>query len=666
MKNEKINHALRSNQMILLAIGFGILFWLFDSLLHTFIFHHGNLLNQIFIFKTDPHVIWCRLFVMFTFIAFGIYTKFITSVRNRTEEALQESNELFEKTFKSQRDAIFILNADVPPTIIDCNPAATEIFGYTRQEIFGRTTSFLHVDEGASRKFQEQLYPTIAEHGFLSLPEFEMKRKDGTAFPTEHSVLPLVIVALDPDGNVIMWNPAAERIFGWSEQEVLGRPNPIVPEDKADEFRTLHKRALQDDVSFIEDVRRRKKDGQLIDVSLSRASLRDVKGNVIGALAIISDITERKLAEQTLQESEKRFRDLVENSLTGIFIIQNDQIVYRNPEQERLFGPLPDSFILTDFENIHPDDTEKVKQLYQALESGETQTLLTDIRLYPDNKMNSNVDMKWVLCRASTIEYQGKAAILVNMMDITRAKELEHLLRIEDKMTSLGRVAAGISHEIRNPLAGINMYLNALEKIFYDPEGPEEGDLATAKDIIEKLQSASNKIEGVIRRVLDFSRPTAPKLALVDLNEIIEGAINLVSVTLKKSDIKLQKSLDKDLKKCYAGAPLIEQVLLNLITNAIEAMRKADGDKKIEIISSMENDHIIIKVSDSGPGVPLAIRDKIFDPFYTTKTDGSGIGLSLNHRIVSDHGGSLDVSTSKWGGAEFKIELPIEKRGYKR
>jgi len=121
--------------------------------------------------------------------------------RKWAEEALQESKELFEKTFVSQRDAIFLLDAINPPTILDCNPAATEVFGYTRQEMVGRTTDFLHVDETAQKEFQGQLSPTIAERGFMHLFEFRMRRKDGKVFPTEHSVIPLE----DEQGKRIGW-----------------------------------------------------------------------------------------------------------------------------------------------------------------------------------------------------------------------------------------------------------------------------------------------------------------------------------------------------------------------------------------------------------------------------------------------------------------------------
>ena len=391
------------------------------------------------------------------------------------------------------------------------------------------------------------------------------------------------------------------------------------------------------------------------------APLRDSEGKITGAIETLQDISDRKQGEEELKRSERRFRDLIENSLTGISIVQEDKIVYQNPEQERLFGPLPRSFIFTDLEGIHPDDVQKVKQFYKKVSSGKVRTLDMDFRFYPIDKAGSRIDMKWVYCRTSLIEYQGKEAILVNMIDVTRAKELEDDLRTQDKMSSLGRVAAGIAHEIRNPLSGINIYLSTLEKI-YD----REDSLENIKQILGQLQSASNKIESIIRRVMDFSKPSAPKFLLTDLNKPIEEAIKLSAVTLRKSGIKIKKSLAENLPPCHVDTNLIEQVILNLITNASEAMKNVDSDKMIEVSTSLENNRIIIRISDSGLGVPSNIKEKIFEPFYTTKSESTGIGLSLSHRIITDHGGSLEVSSSKWGGAEFMIEIPVEKGTDKR
>ncbi|RZB37528.1 MAG: hypothetical protein SRB2_01072 [Desulfobacteraceae bacterium Eth-SRB2] len=361
-------------------------------------------------------------------------------------------------------------------------------------------------------------------------------------------------------------------------------------------------------------------------------------------------------SEERLRKSEKRFRDLVENLLTGISIIQDGQIVYQNQEQERFFGPLPRSSKLKDFKNIHPDDIENVQEFNLDISSGKMQTLDMDFRLYVPDKINNEVDMKWIYCRATLTEYRGKKAILANTMDITRTKEMEHLLRIQDKMTSLGRVTAGIAHEIRNPLSGINIYLNALEKIYDKRESLEK-----VKGILGKIQSASIKIESVIRRVMDFSKPNEPKLVLIDINNPVTEAVNLSGVTLRKKGIEIEKSLADNLPLCQADPAMIEEVILNLINNADDAMQDMSEGKKIEITSSIEKNRILVTVSDSGPGVPSVMKDQVFDPFYSTKSSGTGIGLSIAHRIITDHGGSLNMSESGWGGAEFRIELPIMK-----
>jgi len=357
-----------------------------------------------------------------------------------------------------------------------------------------------------------------------------------------------------------------------------------------------------------------------------------------------------------LSESEKRSRTIVESSLTGISIIQNNRVVYQNPEQERLLGPLPRSPKFTDIESIHSEDVEKVEIFNNKITSGEVKNLETDFRFYPKGGTESPGEMKWVYCRGSRIEYQGKEAILINIMDITRTKELEHLLRIQDKMTSLGRVATGIAHEIRNPLSGINIYLNTLEKLYERGNNTDK-----IKGILEHIQSASSKIEAVIKRVMDFSKPTAPTLILTDINKSVEEAISLSSVTLRKRKIKIEKILNDDLPQCYIDLQLMEQVVLNLITNAADSMKETKGENKIQVTSFFENGNVLIKVSDSGPGIPDELKAKVFDPFYTTKNGSTGIGLSLCRRIIGDHGGILNLSKSQLGGAQFTIQIPVEK-----
>ncbi len=369
----------------------------------------------------------------------------------------------------------------------------------------------------------------------------------------------------------------------------------------------------------------------------------------------------REKSEVALRESEERFRNLVVNSLIGICIIQDNKIVYKNREQKKLLGKLPDSFENSNFEFLHPDDASKIKKSYEGILSGKMQMVEIDFRFSPSCRFKDQIDIKWVQCHASTFNYLGKKAILVNMMDITRAKELENLVMIKHKMASLGRVAAGIAHEIRNPLTGINSYLYTLEDLCRaDNFSPDN--IKMIEKIAWQIQTASNKIESVIKRVLDFSRPGTPKMIKINLNQSLSEAIKLSAATLRRSGIQIETSLADNLPECYGDAHLIEQVILNLINNATQIMTERDVKKMIKVTSYFENQSLFIRVADSGPGVPMKLSERIFDPFFTTYHDGSGIGLSLAQRIIADHGGTITVGASEWDGAEFSIELPIEKR----
>ncbi len=455
-------------------------------------------------------------------------------------------------------------------------------------------------------------------------------------------------------------NRAAQLLYGYSHEEFLA----LMLEDiSAEQEKTRAKlesiRKGEMGSSIVHYRYFKKKDGTVFPGELSLATYASMGcQKIIGA---VRDITERKQTEEALRKSEQQFRDLIENSPVGISIYQDDRFVYQNPEQMKINGPSCEKNIFQDLEKIFPDDLDKVKTAYRRILKGEVSKIEVDFRFFRTGPKNVKADMRWVWCRAIAFNYYGKDAVLINAIDITKAKQLEHQLLIKNKMLSLGRVAAGIAHEIRNPLTGINTYLYTIEDLC-DSEHLDPEDMEVIRQIVTQIQVASNKIESVIKRVMDFSKPGAPKMMRTNINESLEEAIELSSVTMRKYGIKIEKSLAPDLPQCYADPHLIEQVVLNLITNAARAMEKSNGTKFVEIKSSAQNNTLSIRVADSGPGVPIELREKIFDPFFTTKDDGSGIGLNIAQRIVADHNGSISLGSSRWGGAEFKIELPIERR----
>ena len=359
-----------------------------------------------------------------------------------------------------------------------------------------------------------------------------------------------------------------------------------------------------------------------------------------------------------LRESERRFRALVEGALTGISIVQDDRVVYQNPEMERLLGPLPRSSKLAELESIHPDDVAKVEAFHRRSMSGQTGIQDFDFRFYPSRPTGTRGRFKWVNCRTCPIHYKGRDALLVNMMDITQIRQMEQLLRIQDKMTSLGRVAAGIAHEIRNPLSGVNIYLDALEKRLARNVIDEK----TLK-IVDQLRSASNKIESVLKRVMDFARPSRRSLVVGSINPPIREAVDLSAATLRRNGIRLDLRLAKDPPPCRVDRQLIEEVMLNLITNAVDALKTTEPPKTIRISSKTAGSMVRVVVADSGPGIPDDRIQSIFDPFYTTKRGSTGIGLNLSRRIITDHGGTLAAGKRRGGGACFTIDLPTAAEG---
>ena len=178
---------------------------------------------------------------------------------------------------------------------------------------------------------------------------------------------------------------------------------------------------------------------------------------------LVREIQERAKTAKALKESEERFRLIVENALTGIALIRRERIIYQNPEHARLIGPVPEPGLKLYFDNTHTQDAERVKGLFKRILDGKIRSMDLDFRFYPYRNDGQPVHLQWVQCRACRVHINGSDAVFLNLTDITHTKELEHLMRIKDKMTSLGRVAAGIAHEIRNPLSAMNMYLKALK-----------------------------------------------------------------------------------------------------------------------------------------------------------------------------------------------------------
>ncbi|MFA5808354.1 MAG: PAS domain S-box protein, partial [bacterium] len=360
---------------------------------------------------------------------------------------------------------------------------------------------------------------------------------------------PLAIVTFDKDGNIGMWNPAAERMFGWRAEEVMGRPHPIVPEDKQDEFREFRESAPGGRTFTGRELRRLRKDGSYIDISVSTAPLRDAAGSITSVMSIITDITERKRAEE-----EKR--------------------------------------------------------------------------------------------------------------------NLERQVQRAQKMESLGVLAGGIAHDFNNLLMVVLGHAElALNEI--SPMSPARGSLT-------EITTAARRAADLCRQMLAYAGKASFALERVGLRELVEEMAHLLKTAISKKAI-LNLNLERGLPPIEADPSQIRQIVMNLIINASEAIGDRSGvitvsvgatrcDEEYLRKTELREDlapglYVHLEVTDTGGGMDAETRSRIFEPFFSTKFTGRGLGLAAVLGIVRAHKGALKVYSEPGKGTTFKILFPALTEG---
>jgi PAS domain S-box-containing protein len=256
------------------------------------------------------------------------------------------------------------------------------------------------------------------------------------------------------------------------------------------------------------------------------------------------------------------------------------------------------------------------------------------------------------------VENEGNAIIRIS--DITEQKKIEEQLIRADRLASLGQLSGGIAHEIRNPLASINLFTDILCDDAKFEREPEEAEL------FDEIKDNIHRIENIIKRVLDFAKPPVLTSDEVNLNELTAEIVKLWSSKLRKSDIQLNLDLTDGLPPVHGDIIGLQQVINNVVLNAIEAMDEG-GDIDIRTLPNgprfgPEPDMVQLSVSDNGPGIPKDHQEDIFNPFFTTKASGTGLGLSISHQIIKRQGGTFKFESDPENGTTFVIEMPVARR----
>jgi two-component system, cell cycle sensor histidine kinase and response regulator CckA len=467
----------------------------------------------------------------------------------------------------------------------------------------------------------------------------------------------VIILALDADEAVMLINKKGCEIVGYREQEVLGRNwiDMVIPVEKRAEARAGFKELMAGMIDQVESNENAvvSKSGKQRMIAWHNTLLRDEAGTIIGSLSSGEDITERTYAEKSRRESEEKYRDLFENANDAIFMVDADlNYVEVNKKAVELFGYSREELLsMNILDVIPPDQRPKSEIEFKKIRDKESYDKFA-------GKMRTK-DGCWldIEVSSSPIIKEGKLIGSRDIVrDITDRKRLEEEFLKREKLESLGVLAGGIAHDFNNLLTAILGNIS-LAKIHADPA-------SKIHSLLIEAEKASLRSSDLSRHLLTFSRGGAPVKAVVNIGALIKET---AAFSLSGSDVKCIFQIADDLRVAEIDAGQISQVINNLIINADQAMPEGGTITIVCENVTLEPDNTIllqagryvkIDVQDRGTGIRKEHINKIFDPYFTTKQKGSGLGLASAYSIVQRHNGRLTVESTLGSGATFHVYLP--------
>jgi PAS domain S-box-containing protein len=506
-------------------------------------------------------------------------------------------------------------------------------------------------------------YGTYTDIEGLKLAQEELQ-KQTSRLDELFEQAPEAVAVLGTDDRIVRVNKEFTRMFGYESDEVLLLPinDLIVPEAQIQSARAYTRLLKEGGRVEVETVRRRK-DGIEIDVSLLAVSVRTASGEQVVNYAIYRDITERKRAEERLRESEARFQAMADTAPVLIWMTGTDGLCnYFNKPWLDFTGRTMEQEVGTGWiEGVHPDDVQGCFDGFlPAFHARKPFRMEYRLR-------RADGEYRWLM-ESGIPRYTGAGEFVgyigsnIDITDLKRAAverqrlhELEANLAHINRVSMMGELTASLAHEIKQPIAAALMDAKTCVRwLRRDTPDVAEGCEAASRMIKDATRAAE-----VIDRVRSLYRRDTSDRELLDINEIIGEMIILLHDKADRTSISIRTELDSGLPLITADRVQLQQVLMNLMLNGIEAMKGANGE--LTITSKRTNDgQLLISVSDSGIGLPIGEGDRIFEAFFTTKEQGTGMGLSISRRIVESHGGHLWASANTASGATFQFTLPID------
>lgn len=479
------------------------------------------------------------------------------------------------------------------------------------------------------------------------------------------------IISKTLDGIIVTWNEGATRMFGYQPEEVVGKPVTIlIPPDRHDEEPNILARLRKGERVDHFGTLRVRKDGQLVDISLTISPVRNAAGEIIGASKIARDITSQKRAEESLRATNERFRLMADSAPMPIWIADHAKrrvwfnkswldFTGRPLEREQGFGWT---------QNVHEDDLARCLQAYA--EGFDTrQRFRLEYRIRRADGM-----ARWIIEQAAPL-FEGAggsfSGYIGSCVDITEAKQLqtdrEEMLNAEraarEEAERVGRLKdeflATVSHELRTPLNAILGWSTLLRRL---PPGSE--DHARGVETIER----NARVQGqIIADLLDMSRIISGKVQLdvqpIDIGAVINAALDAVKLSIEAKKQRLRVTLDARAGRLRGDPGRLQQVFWNLLTNAVKF---TPSGGRIDVVMERVNSHVEVSVEDSGAGIKPEFLAFVFDRFRqadsstTRRHGGLGLGLSIVNHLVELHGGTVRVKSAGEGqGSTFIVALPI-------
>ena len=454
------------------------------------------------------------------------------------------------------------------------------------------------------------------------------------------------VVVTGLDRKVLTANRSAAELFGRRLADLPGTAiDDLVASAERQHVAEREHRAFEGEQQRYETTVVRA-DGEERNVAVSTTPLV-VDGDLVGTVASLRDITEEKGAQDALARSEARYRNLFESASDAIVTLDaNGRFTTFNHAAENISGYPRQELVGQWFAPLLPDDElPKALMHFQKALAGET-------GLFETTFIRKDREYRTIQVTYSTP--QRDEEVLCVIRDVTDQKMLQEQLIQSEKMSAIGQLVSGVAHELNNPLAGISAFAQLLltEKRF----PPDQRTAA------EMIYAEARRASRIVQNLLTFARQHKPERTPTGVNQVLDDTLELRGYELRVRGIEVTRDYDEQIPETMADAHQLQQVFLNLVTNAEQAMEKSPRESQRLIVRTRRMGAVIrIDVEDTGPGIPPNLLERIFNPFFTTKPTGSGtgLGLSISLGIVREHEGRIWAENAPQGGARFIVEVPI-------